>query len=124
MGGLVDLLVRFLRRFERRGNAVHAIAHSGRCRAVGKDVAEMPATSTAVHLDAGHHHAAIGRRGHGAFDRRRKARPAGAALELRLGGKKRLSAAGTMKSALPLLPVELARTGPLGAVLAEDVKLL
>src|SRR5205823_3284283 len=60
----------------------------------------------------------------GALERRPEARPAGAALEFRVGRKQRRAAAGALERAGSLFAVEPARPRTLGAVLAEHVKLI
>src|SRR5262249_28297679 len=99
--------------------SVHAIALPGGLRTVVKNVAEMAATIAAMHLGAGHKQTTVGLRLNRLFDRRRKTRPTGSAVELCIGGEQRLTAAGTVVDALAVLLVERARTGTSGAVLAQ-----
>src|ERR1700733_14711715 len=111
-------------RLEFHGDAVDAIAQMGRRRAVVEDVAEMAAAAVAMHLGADHAVAAIGRGFDRAVDRIVEARPAGAALELRLRHEQRLVAPGTHEGAMPLLEVQGTAPGRFGPVPAHDVVLL
>src|SRR6266404_4676648 len=63
-------------------DAVQAIAQPGRLRPVLEDMAEMPAATAAMHLGAGHEEAAVSVGLDPILERRREARPAGAAVEL------------------------------------------
>src|SRR6516225_3259248 len=103
---------------ERR--SIHAITQPGRLRAVVENVAEVAAAAAAVHFGAGHEKAAVGLRLDRLLDRRRKARPAGSAVELGVGGEQRLAATGTMVDAFAVLLVERARSSTLGAVVTQD----
>src|SRR5580700_1845574 len=87
-------------------------------------MAEMPAAAAAMHLGAGHEKAAVGVGLDHLFERRREARPAGAAVELRAGVEQRLAAAGAVIDPGAVLLVERARPGALGAVLAQHAVLL
>src|SRR5205807_2365503 len=100
-------------------DAVHTIALTGRRRPVLEDMAEMTTATLAVHLGADHEKAAVGRRFDRGVERRREARPAGAAVEFGAGVEHRLPAAGAMIDASTVLLVERARPGALGAVLAQ-----
>jgi hypothetical protein len=60
---------------------------------------------------------------HRLIERRVEAWPAGAALELGVGRKQRLSASGTPEGAGAFLVIQGAAAGALGAVLAQDVEL-
>src|SRR5216683_931556 len=99
--------------------AVHAIAQPGRLRPVLEDMAEMPAAPAAMHLGAGHEEAAVGVGLDHILERRREARPAGAAVELGGGVEQGLAAAGAVIDPGAVLLVERARAGALGAVLAQ-----
>ena len=73
----------------------------------------------AAHLGAAHEEAVVLVLGDRALlHRTRIARPAGAALELVGGRKQGLAATYAIERALALFPVQRARAGPLGAVLA------
>src|SRR5437660_10086534 len=111
-------------RFEIERDAVHAEALTGRRRAVRKHVAEVTAASRTVHLDPFHEETTIGRRLNRVLDRRPEARPSGAALEFRLRFKQRLPARRAAERAAALFEVERARASPLGAMLAQNAKLL
>src|SRR5712691_1720238 len=87
-------------------------------------MAEMTAALCAVHFGARHEEAAVDGRVDGALDRRPEARPSGAALEFRVGREQRRATGGAFERAGSLFAVEPARTGALGAVLAEHVKLI
>src|SRR5215470_3389171 len=60
----------------------------------------------------------------GVFDRRPKARPARAGIELGVGRKQRRAAAHAVEHAFAFLAVERVRERAFGAVLARDVILL
>src|SRR5262249_37273241 len=105
-------------------NAVHAEPETRRRRAVGKDVAEVAATARTVHLDAFHEKTVVRRCLDGAPDRRPKARPAGAALELGRRFEQRLTAGRADERACSLFKIERAGPWALGTVLAQHAKLL
>src|SRR5215472_6944825 len=90
-------------------DAVHAVAEPGRRRSVVEDVAQVPTAAAAVHLGADHEEAPVLGRLHGVRQRGIEARPAGPALELRLGGEERKSAAGAEERALPVFLHKRAR---------------
>ncbi len=92
--------------------AIHAVAHAGGLGAIGEDVAEMAAAARAVDLRARHQMSVIFARGHRSGERLQEARPAGAALELRLRLVERLAAAGAAEHARAVLVVERARASP------------
>src|SRR5215218_6437092 len=104
---------------ERQGDAVHAIALAGGRRPVVEHVAEMAAAAPAMHFGAGNEQRAVHRGADGVFQRRREARPAGAALELGVGGKQGQLAARAGESSRALLGIERARERLLGSVLAQ-----
>src|SRR5215472_3414182 len=104
--------------------AVHAIAQPGRLGAVVEDVAEMPAAFLAMHLGAGHKEAAVDRGLDRPVHRLIKTRPAAAAVELAVALEQRGAAAGAVIGAGIVFLVERAGAGPLGAVLAQHLKLL
>src|SRR5262249_40358582 len=105
-------------------DTVHAVALSGRLRPVVEHVAEMAAAAPAVHLGAWNDQAVIVRSAHRILDRRKEARPAGAALDLGLGPDQRQIAPGAAEDARPMLVVERARMRPLRPVLAQPPELL
>src|SRR5262245_28115339 len=84
----------------------------------------MPAAPTTVHLRARHEEAVVLARAHGVVERLPEARPAGTAVELRLGGEQGKVAAGTGEGAATMLVDERARARALRAVLAQDAELL
>jgi hypothetical protein len=104
-------------KIERR--SIHAIAQTGRLRAVVKDVTEMAAAPAAMHFGASHKQTAVGLRFDRLLDRRRETRPTGSTIELGVGGEQGLTATSTVIDALPVLLVEWARTGAFGTVLAQ-----
>src|SRR5262245_35564535 len=75
-------------------------------------------------FDPCHAVAAIGRGLDRTLNRLVKTRPAGTALELRVGGEERLSAGRARESARTVFVVEWAGTGALRTMLAEHVELL
>src|SRR3954447_12942725 len=112
------------RRVEYQRKAVHAVAQAGRLRAVVEDVAEMAAAAATVDFGAQHAEGAVLGLADGVFQRLVKTRPAGAALELGVGGKQRQVAAGAGEDALAMFFQQRARPRPLGALLAQNVVLL
>src|SRR5262245_39335069 len=108
---------------ELQRDAVHAVAQAGRVRAVGEDMPEVAAALRAVDLGPGHAERTIRRGRDRAFDRGEKAGPAGAALELGVGGEQRLGAGGASEGSGPFLVIQRARSGALGPVLPQHVKL-
>src|SRR5437763_4494140 len=87
-------------------------------------MAQMAAAAPAMNLGAAHEEAAIGMGLDRVVERRPEARPAGAAVEFGLGREQRLAAAGAMIDAGPVLLVERAGAGALGAVLPQHAVLL
>src|SRR5262249_24510154 len=87
-------------------------------------MAQMAAAVRAVDLHARHALAAIQGRRTRSLERTKEARPAGAALEFRVGRKDRPSARRAGEGAVALLPIERARAGALGTMLPEHVVLL
>src|SRR5579862_1562477 len=104
--------------------AVHAVAQSGRLRAVIEDVAEMAAATAAMNFGAQHAEGAVLRLADRVLQRLIEARPAGAALILGLGREQRQVAARAGEDALAMLLEQRARSRPLGALLAQDLVLL
>src|SRR5438270_9472269 len=107
---------------ERR--AVHAVALSGRGRAILEDMPEMSPAAPAMHLGAAHEEAPVGFGLDGIFERRPEARPAGAAVEFGAGVEQRLTTAGAMIDSGAALLIERARAGAFGAMLAQHPVLL
>src|SRR6185369_1931168 len=103
---------------EHQREAVDAVAQAGGFRAVVEDVAEMAAAAAAMHLGAQHAEGAVLGLADRVVERLVKTRPAGAALELGVGGEQRQVAAGAGEGALAMLFQERAGAGPFGAVLA------
>ena len=105
--------------------AVHAVAQAGGAGAVGEDVAEVAAAAGAVDLRARHLEAAVLLEADGGLvDGGGEGRPAGAAVELGVGGEEGDVAAGAEEAAGAVLAVERAGAGALGAVAAERAELL
>src|SRR5437660_9887150 len=80
-------------------DAVHAIALAGRRRAVIEHVAEMAAATAATHFPARDDQAEIVVDANRVGDRRKEARPPGAAVELGVGTKQREVTAGAVEHA-------------------------
>src|SRR6266446_3348188 len=99
--------------------AVHAVAQAGGLRTIVKYVAEVTAALAAMHFGTGHEKTAVGLRLDCLLNRRREARPAGAAVEFGVRGKQRLAATGAAVDALAILLVERARSRAFGAVVAQ-----
>src|SRR5215468_3584502 len=109
---------------EHQREAVHAIAQTGRLRAIVEDVAEMAAAAAAMHFRAPDAVGAVFRRADGVFERLVEARPPRTAFELGLGREQRQIAAGAGKNAFAVLLQQWARARPLGALSAQDLILL
>src|SRR5712691_5743391 len=109
---------------EFQGRAVHAIPKARRLGPVVEHVAEVASAAPAVGLRARHEEAPIGGGADRPVDRRPKARPAGAAVELRGRLEQRQVAPGAGECATRVLLVQGARAGGLGSVLAEHPVLL
>src|SRR3954462_15426080 len=97
--------------FELQRHSIHAVALAGRLRTVGKHMAEMAAALRALDLHPRHAVAAIGRRLNGALDRAIEARPAAAALVLRVGGEERLPAGATDERAVAFFLIQWTGAG-------------
>src|ERR1700751_179998 len=82
------------RRVEHQGKTVHAVAQARRLRTVVEDGAEMAAAAAAMNLGAAYAEGAVLGRADGVVQWLVEARPAGAALELGVGGEQRQVAAG------------------------------
>src|SRR5690348_6033151 len=107
---------------ERR--AVHAIAQAGGSRPIFEDMPEMPAATPAMDLGAAHEKAPVGFGLDRLLERRREARPAGAAVEFAASVEQRLAAAGAVIDPGAILLIERARAGALGTVLTQYPVLL
>ena len=83
----------------------------------------MPLASRAVHLRSLHAQGAVGGRLNRVRHRRPEARPSGAAVELRLRCEQFLAAARASENPGAVFGVQRARSGALGAVLSQDLKL-
>src|SRR4051812_21155480 len=81
----------------------------------------MPSAPGTVHFGAAHEGAPVLGGLDRSFDGLPEARPARAALEFCVRLEQRAAAARTLENARPLLLIERARSGPLGAVLAKHV---
>jgi hypothetical protein len=91
-------------RFEFQGDAIHAVAQTGRGRAIVKDVAKMAAAAPAMHLGAFHPQTPVDVRAHRAFDRTPETRPSsGAAVEFGLRLEKQQGAVGANKDTPAML---------------------
>src|SRR5437588_399455 len=108
--------------FER--HAVDAETLARRRRTIGEDMSQVAAAPLAVDFCPSHEETVIDGRSNGVLQRRPEARPAGSALELRVRRKERLSACGAHKGAGALFIIERTGSGALGAVVAQNVKLL
>ena len=111
-------------RMKGQREAVHAVSHSGRRRAVGKQVAQVPAASRAMNLSPGHAETVIARRPDRMLERRPETRPSGTAFELRVRRKQRLSTAGAAECPVAFFAIERTRASRLGAVRSQHLKLL
>src|ERR1700731_392665 len=100
-------------------HAVHAVALSSRLRTVVEHVAEVAAAAAAMNFGSRHEEAAVGLGFDRPVERRRKARPAGAAVELGVRRKHRLTATGAVIDPGVILLIEGARSGTFGAVLPQ-----
>jgi hypothetical protein len=112
------------RGLEVEGDTIDAVAKTGRRRAVFEDVTEVSAATAAVHFRAFHTEGAIDGRAQCAFKRREETGPAGAALELALGDKERLSTARAGERTRTVLGEQRTGARTFGAVSAQDVVLL
>src|SRR5689334_21934929 len=83
----------------------------------------MAAAARAVDLDARHAVAAVDGRVDRALEGIPETWPSRAALELRVRGKERLTAACTAERAAALLHVQRTGAGPFGSVFAKDAEL-
>src|SRR5579872_3838657 len=112
-------------RLEAEGNAVHAVAQTGRLRTVVEDVAEMRPAYGALRFDAHHAMAAISLfLDRVAGNRRGEAGPAGARIELRFGSEERRPTCdAAVEPGVLFVPI-WAGEGPLGAGLASNPILL
>src|ERR1700712_329394 len=97
------------RGLERQSDAVHAVAQPRRLLAVVEDVTQMTAAAAAMHGIAHHAEAPVLLLAHRAVDRRPEARPAGVAVELRLGREGVLVASRAGEGAPAMLVEERAR---------------
>src|SRR4029079_16236813 len=105
---------------EIQGDAVDAVPQSRGRRAVVEYVTKMATAAAAVHFRARHAVAAIRGRADGAIERREEARPAGAAFELAIGDKARLTAARARERPRTTLVKQRARARPFGRVSTQD----
>src|SRR5262249_18774757 len=110
--------------FEVERDAVDAIAHVGRRRAVVEHVPEMTAATAAMNLGAHHAVGTVLRGPNRTRDRIVEARPTGSALEFLHRLEQRLAASRTAKRSAALLIVQRAASRPLRPVSAHDVVLL
>src|SRR5215469_10752618 len=106
---------------EGQRETVHAVAQAGRLRTVIEDVAEMAAAAAAMYLRAQHAEGPVRGGADRVLERLVEARPAGAALELGLGGEQRQVAAGAGEDTFAVLLQKRAGARTLGALVAEDL---
>src|ERR1700733_1810577 len=106
-------------RLEVHRRSVHAIALSGRTWAIVEHVTQMAAAFAAMYFGTHHEEATILRNADRTFQRLEKARPAGAAFELRVRHEQVLATAAADEFAAPLLLTERACAGAFGAMLAQ-----
>ncbi len=109
---------------ENHGDGIHTVAQVGGWRPVFEDMAEMATAASAVHFGSWHEQFAIDScadvvRGNGF----KKGRPAGAAVELRLGDEEDVVATGADVGAGLGDCEASALEGGLGSLLAQDVVL-
>src|SRR5439155_22580325 len=104
-------------------NAFHVESMHDWLQAVVENMAEVTAAMPAMHHVADHEEAAVGIGLHLVVERRPETRPAGAAVKLGLRREQRLPATGAVVDHGPILLIERARTGALGAVLAQHMVL-
>src|SRR4030095_9391509 len=95
-----------------------------RPRSIVEHVAEMTAAVLAVHFSANHEVAAILSCLDGVGHRCSKAGPPRSAVELRVGGKERLAAAGADEHAAAMFLIERTRSARLGAMTSQDLVLI
>jgi hypothetical protein len=109
---------------EGHGRPVDAVTQAARSRTIGEDVAEMGIAGGAANLRSPHEERAVRMLAHGGSgNRRREARPAGARIELGVGGKQGRAAAVAAVDAAALLVPERPGEGAFGAVLPGHVVL-
>src|SRR5579863_8711899 len=111
-------------RLEAQGCAVHAVALARGARPVREDMPEMAVAPRAVHLGALHVIGLVARGAHSARERPIEARPARAAVKLRVRLEQGLSAARAAKDAGPMLIIERARARALRTMTAQHPVLL
>src|SRR5450631_2987163 len=97
--------------YEFQSNTIHAVAQAGRRRAIVKDMAEMPATTPAMHLGAFHEKTPVGFGAHGTIYRAPETRPACPALEFGFRFEERQFAARAGEDSLAMLVNERAAEG-------------
>src|ERR1700676_3557435 len=102
------------RRMKYHCKAVHAVAQAGRLRAIVEDVAEMAAAAAAVNFGPQHAKSAVFGFADGILERLVTARPAGAALELRLRREQPQVGSGAGENALAFLFQQGAPAGTRG----------
>src|SRR5437868_1274208 len=95
-------------------HAVHAVALSGRLRTVVENVAEVAAAAAAMNFGSCHEKAAVALGFDRLVERRPKAWPAGATVELSVRRKQRLTATGAVIDPSAVLLIEGARSGTFG----------
>ena len=100
-------------------HAVHAVALAGRLGTIVENMAEMAAAAAAMNFGSCHEEAAVCLGFDRLVERRPKARPSGAAVELGVRRKDGLTAAGAVIHPAAILLVERARSGAFGAVFPQ-----
>jgi hypothetical protein len=106
-----------------QGYSIHAVALPSRLGPVVEHVAEMTATAPAMHFCSWNDQAVIVRGADGFIDRRRKARPASAAVELGFGAKEREIAGRAREHTGAMLVIECAGIRPLRPALPQYLEL-
>src|ERR1700678_1081609 len=106
-------------RVEVHRRAVQTIALTGPTRAIVEHVTQMAAAFAAMYFGTHHEQAAILCNADRTFQRLEKARPAGAAFELRVRHEQVLATAAADEFAAPLLLIERTCAGAFGAMLAQ-----
>lgn len=101
-------------------DAVHAIAKTGRRRAVIENVAEMAAATATVHFGSCEHEPVVARRFNGVRQRPIETRPTRAAVELRGRIEQPQIAACARVTSRALLLIERTRHRGFRAVVAQD----
>ena len=111
-------------RLEFQGDSIHAVALPSGLGPVVEHVAEVTAAVPAMHFRSWNDQAVIVRGADGILNRRKKARPAGAAVEFGFGAKERQIAGSTSEQTRAMLVIERAGMWPLRPALPQHPELL